>query len=166
MFISNISFKNPNIKYSYPRRSQYDPFYIKERNVNNNRTYPCRGYKSNYININTVNKNQEIVINLSKTNNIMDFHNGVIIQQYSIALKQNNYENFTVFKNISREETFKSWKKNDFSTKIKIPYNIKSDYIILAWSWFSNHLGNNKIEFFMNCIDLKIDNNDDIKEEF
>jgi len=182
MFISNITFQKNNIKtYAYPRRSQYDPFYINKRDKgkkdlidynmmsplfsDDTITYPCRGYQYNNK-LPIINKNQEIIINFDETDNLLNFHNGGVIQQYSIALKINEYKYFTVIKNISKEDTFKSWKNNDFSTKINILSNIQTDNIILSWSWFSNHLVNDNIEFFMNCIDLKIENNDNIIDTF
>lgn len=177
MFISNVTFKDNNIKiYAYPRRSEYDPFYkdkiqLIDYNMmsplfsDDNKTYPCRGYKYNKNKLPIINKNHEITINFDKTDNL-NFHNGGIIQQYSIALKKNQYKNFTVIKNISKEETFEKWESKNFSTKIQIPYNIQSDNIVLAWSWFSNHLDNDNIEFFMNCIDLRIENNLNITSKF
>lgn len=178
MFISNITFKNNNKEmYAYPRRSEYDPEYIDKYNLidynmmsplfsDDNRTYPCRGYEYSNNKLPIINESQEITINFDETDNFLNFHNGGIIQQYSIALKKNRYKNFTVIKNISKEDTFEKWKNKEFKTKIKIPYNIQSDNIVLAWSWFSNHLGNDNIEFFMNCIDLKIVNNYNITDKF
>lgn len=179
MFIKNISFQNNNNinKYSYPRRSQYNPFYIEKNDMIDynmmsplfdfdNRTYPCRGYKRENHNLNVIYNNQEIIINFNETNNKLDFHNGGVIQQYSIALEKNDYKNFTVIKNISGEEIINLWKNNIFDVKINVPSNIMSDNIILAWSWFSDHLVN-KVEFFMNCIDLKLkNNNNNVKHTF
>lgn len=180
MFIKNVTLISNNLtKYAYPRRSQYDPFYIKKRDNGNdkeidynmmsplydfdNKTYPCRGYKRNNEKLHVVYKNNKIIINFNETNNILDLHKGGVLQQYSIALEKNNYENFTVIKNISKKETFESWRNNNFSTEINIP-NIKTDNIILSWSWFSNHLSD-KVEFFMNCIDLRLEN-DDVTDNF
>lgn len=176
MFIQNIEYKNNDkIIYAYPRNSSYDPFYINMRNkgldlidydmmspLSLNKPYPCRGYKrindKNYK-IPKIYAGNDIKVIFSKESNA--FHNGGIKQQFSIAIEKNMYKNYTVIETFERNENLKIF--NEFETTIYIPKNIPKGGAVLSWTWFSNHLGNNNIEYFMNCIDLEIinDNIDD-----
>lgn len=172
MFIQNIQYKNNNeIVYAYPRNSSYDTYYIELRNkgidlidydmmspLNHNKTYPCRGYKrinNKDYKIPKMYPGSNIKVIFSKESKA--FHNGGMIQQFSIAIEKNMYKNYTVIKTFNRYDNLKIF--NNFEVEMNIPKNIPEGGIVLSWSWFSNHLGNNNIEYFMNCIDLEIIDN-------
>ncbi|KAK9696778.1 hypothetical protein K7432_012289 [Basidiobolus ranarum] len=143
------------MKYPYPRHSQFSPYYRKnkpdwdltsplglKRRYGGTRTYPCHGWPkgpNQYV----ATAGRSIPVEITGPNT----HKGGHCQ---FALSYDNGKNFVVLKDVFHKCLTSSGKK--FS--IKIPSNAPpTKHAVFAWTWIN---AQGYREYYMGCSDIEI----------